>query len=168
MSFFWQWWVIWWCLARRLVIVTFVVSEDDMGEFHQLLSPHLDERWQLAQGAFSQTLRPGLVCGRGEPGSVAPTCPFSRAWRRILSNTDRLIQFLWQKLLTAPHSRLSGKFAMAQRTSADTVFESMPKAHNPPERPRCPETSDAHPTCTLNCEEPLWPRRRFARPLPES
>jgi hypothetical protein len=46
--------------------VTFVVSEDDMGEFFRLLSPHLDERQRrLAQGAFSQML------GHGGSAAVA-------------------------------------------------------------------------------------------------
>jgi hypothetical protein len=40
--------------------MAFVVSEDDMGEFFRLLSPHLDERQKrLAQGAFSQMLGHG-------------------------------------------------------------------------------------------------------------
>ena len=46
--------------------MAFVVSEDDMGEFFRLLSPHLDERQKrLAQGAFSQML------GHGGSAAVA-------------------------------------------------------------------------------------------------
>jgi len=46
--------------------MVFAVSEDDMGEFFRLLSPHLDERQRrLAQGAFSQML------GRGGSAAVA-------------------------------------------------------------------------------------------------
>ena len=40
--------------------MTFVVSEDDISEFFELMSPHLDERQRrLARGAFSQILGHG-------------------------------------------------------------------------------------------------------------
>ena len=67
-----------------------------------------------------------------------------------------------QKRLTSPRSAFSGQFAIAQRVSAGTVFESMPEANatskwprcNETDCPRCPETSHAPRNYTLIYEEP--------------